>query len=295
MLLGPERRAHHVGAGGHRVGVIVDALVDHEVLRQALAVDALPFEARAGDRLQRLPAGHVDDVDRRLEELGDADRAVGGFAFDLRRARLRVALRPGDACLEQLLLHHPDEIAVLAMDGAERAEVPRPREAVHHLLRVEHDLALVGHEVLEAVDPVIAGQRPHVLVNPVVPIGDRDVEGVVGRRLRRALLPHPIGVHRPLIRRRDDEVDDHRGPAREAGGGAGVEVVAGHGIHKGQLHVGVRVDPPRHHQRLPGVDDRGAGGHVDRRADLLDLAVLAQDIGRIALVRGHDRAAPDQR
>ena len=47
MVLGPERRAHHVGAGGHRVGVVIDALVDHQVLRQALAVDALPFEARA--------------------------------------------------------------------------------------------------------------------------------------------------------------------------------------------------------------------------------------------------------
>ena len=202
---------------------------------------------------------------------------------------------PVTPCLQQLLLHHPDQIAVLAVDGAERAEVPRPREAVHHLLRVEHDLALVGHEVLEAVDPVIAGQRPHVLVNPVVPIGDRDVEGIVRRRLRRALLPHPIGVHRPLIRRRDDEVDDHGGPAREAGGGAGVEVVAGHGIHEGQLHVGVGVDASRHDQRLSRIDDGRAGGHVDCRADLLDLAVRTIDIGRVALVRGHDRAAPDQR
>ena len=237
----------------------------------------------------------MDDVDRRLEQLGDADRAVGRLAFDLRRARLRVALGPGDAGLEQLLLHHPDQVAVLAVDGAERAEIPRPREAVHHLLRVEHDLALVGHEMLEAVDSVIAGQRLHVLVNRVVPVGDRDVEGVVGRRLRRALLPDAVGVHRPLVGCGDDEVDDHGGAAREAGGRAGIEVVAGHGVHEGCFHVGVGVDAARHDQRVSGIDRRRAGGHVETGPDLLNLAVRTVDVGRVALVCGHHRAAPDQR
>ena len=59
-----------------------------------LAEYALPFVARPGDRLERLARGDVHHVDRYLDDLGDADGAIGGLALDFGRARQRVASGP---------------------------------------------------------------------------------------------------------------------------------------------------------------------------------------------------------
>ena len=180
-----------------------------------------------------------------------------------------------------------------AWTGAERAQLLAAREARQQLLVVQHDRALVGHEVLEAVDPVLAREHAHVLLDLLVPIRDRDVERIVRRRLGGALRPVPPGLHGAPFGVGDHEVDDHRGAAGERRRWAGEEVVGGHGPHEGEFHVGVRVDPARHHQRPAGIDDLGTRRRLKALAYRLDRAVFAIDVRALRFVGGDDRATSD--
>ena len=294
VVLGAEGRAHHEAPRRLRVLLVVNRFVYHEVLHQAFAEDPLALEPGPGYRLQRLLARDVDDVDRCVQHLRDADRAVCRLALHLGRARLRMPLGPGDALLQQLLLQMPDQLAVLGMDGAERAQLLAAREARQQLLVIQHDRALVGHEVLEAVDPVLAREHAHVLLDLLVPVGDRDVERIIRRRplaarcvqSRQASMGRPSGsgITKSMI------IVVPPGERRRR---AGEEVVGGHRPHEGQFHVGVRVDPARHHQRAAGVDDLGARRRLQPLAHGLDRAVLTVDIRPPGFVGGDHRATSD--
>src|SRR5688572_8722009 len=100
VLLGPERRAHHVRRRIVPVGMAIDRVIDQQMAGEHLAIDALAFEPRADDRLDRLLAGVVHDVERRTQHLRDTDGAVGRLAFHFRRPRQRVPLGAGDAALQ---------------------------------------------------------------------------------------------------------------------------------------------------------------------------------------------------
>ena len=92
------------------------------MLDQGLAIDALAERPRPPDRLVRLDAGGVDDVERHARLIGEHDRAIGRFAFDVGGTRQRMAFRPGDALGEVVLLQRGDDLAVLGMDERHRAE-----------------------------------------------------------------------------------------------------------------------------------------------------------------------------
>ncbi len=150
VLLVAERRAHHAPRGVRPVGVEILALVEHQMLDQRLAIDALALLARAADRLMRLDAGDMHDIERHARLIGEHDGAVGRLALDIGRARQRMALGAGDALGEIVFLQGGDEFAVLGMDERQRAELGAARERGEHLLVVDHQRALVGHEMLEA-------------------------------------------------------------------------------------------------------------------------------------------------
>ena len=80
-----ERRAHHMTGGIGEVRVAVDAVVDHQVLRQHLAEHALAFEARARDGFERIDARGVHHVERHAEHFGNANGAIGRLALTLGR------------------------------------------------------------------------------------------------------------------------------------------------------------------------------------------------------------------
>jgi hypothetical protein len=101
-ILGAEGRAHDIGRGLGEVGVAVDAVVDQQMARQHLAVDALATSAGAGDGFGALDAADMHDVDRHAQHVGNRDGTVGGLAFHHRRARHRMALGAGDAHLGHL-------------------------------------------------------------------------------------------------------------------------------------------------------------------------------------------------
>ncbi len=294
VLLRPERRAHDIGRGGRPIGMAVDAVIDEEVPGEDLAIDALPLVARPCDRLERFPAAIVDDINRDVEHLGDADGAVRRLALDLGRARQRVAFRPGDAGLQELLLEAEDELAILGMDGADGAELARPGEAVHQHLVIRHDGVLIGHEMLEAVDAALAGQHPHLVMDPLAPPRHGDVEGIIGAGFLGPAAPHVIGREQRLLRARDDEVDDHRRAAGERRRRAALEILARHRAHKGQLHMGMRIDATRHDILPAGIDHPRPGRRREILADRRDHPVGAIDVAAETMLGCDDGAATDQ-
>ncbi len=205
-----------------------------------------------------------------------------------------MALGSGDAALVDLLLQLEDQVAVLRVHRDDRSQCQRRGEAVHQRFVIAHDGVLVRHEMLEAVDAVLAHQAHHVLAHALVPPGDGNMERVVRNGLLRPFAPLPPRVHDPLLRIRDHEVDDHRGAAGETGSSAGIEIVARHGSHERQLHVGVRVDSTRHDELAARIDDLAARGRGKPCADVNDLAIRAQDVGAVGLIRRHDGAALDE-
>ena len=125
------------------------------MLDQRLAEDAHALLPGAADRLMRLLAGDVHDIERRAGHVGDHDGAVGRLALDLGRPRIGMRLRPVVAFGQQLLLQLRDDVAVLGMDQRQRAELGAALERRVHLVVVDHQRALVGHEVLERGDALV--------------------------------------------------------------------------------------------------------------------------------------------
>ncbi len=295
MLLGPERRAHHVRRREIPIGILIDRIIDQQMPGQHLAEHALALVARARDRLQRFLAGIVHDIERHAQHLGDTDGAVGGLALHLRRARQRVAFRPCDAGCDQLLLQVEHQLAIFGMDGTDGAQLARAREAVHQNVVVGHDGAFIRHEMLEAVDAVLLGERCHVAMHAVVPPRHRHMEGIIAGRLLRPAAPFLVGGEQILLRRRNHEIDDHRGPTGHRRRRTTEEILRRHGAHEGQFHMRVRIDPARHHQLPAGIDNARARRCVDFRADLRDHTAIAQHIRPIAVLRRHHRPAANQR
>ncbi len=205
-----------------------------------------------------------------------------------------MTFRPGDALRDQLLLQAEHQLAIFRVHRRQRAQFHAAAEARHQRLVIAHDGVLVGHEVLEAGHAVLLRERAHVAVDRLVPPGDRDMEAVVRRSLLRPAAPGLVGLHQRLLRIRDDEVDDAGGTARQARGGAGVEIIARHRAHEGQLHMRVRIDPARHHQPVAGIDHRRPGRRLQPLADRRDLPVRQQHIRAVAGFRIDHGATADQ-
>jgi hypothetical protein len=289
MLLVAERRRHHAPRGVVPVGVEVFGLIQRQVLDQRLAPDALALLAGAPDRLMRVLAADVHDIQRHPRHVGDHDRAVGGLALHLRRAGIGVALGAGVALLQQLrrqLRHH---IAVLGMDHRQTADIAHPAEAVEQLVVVHHQGALVGHEVLEAGDPGL-GRVLDALPDLLAPPGDGHVVGVIAGRAGGLVRPDLGRIHQVLALPRQDEVDDHRGPATQRRPGAALEIIRRVGAHEGHLQMRMRVDPAGHDIAAGRVKLRPA---LEALPDLGDHPVLHPHIGLVGEVGGDDGAVLD--
>ena len=80
---------------------------------------------------------------------------------------------------EEFLLQVEDQFAVLRVHRRHRAQLQAALEAGHQGIVGGPDGVLVGHEVLEAVHPVLCHQLAHFPGDLVAPPGDGDVEAVV--------------------------------------------------------------------------------------------------------------------
>ena len=161
------------------VRVAVFVLVEQQVLDQRFAKHPLARGAGPRDRVVGVAAGGVDDIERTACHVGDHDRAVGGFAFDGGRPRIGVTLGPRHAGAEIVLLQAPDDVAVLGMHQRHRSERRAAQKRVVELVVIDHQGALVRHEMLERVDAVGFDASFHLVEHLLVPPGDRHVKAVV--------------------------------------------------------------------------------------------------------------------
>ena len=238
----------------------------------------------------RLFARRVHDIERHAGHVGDHDSAVGRLAFDFRRPRIGVALRPVVAFGQQLLLQRGNDIAVFGMHQRQRAQFGAALERREHLVVIDHQRALVGHEVLEGVDPLLAHHLLHLVEHLLAPPGDRHVEGVVTIGARRLVVPHLDGVEQRLAGRRQREIDHHGGAAGDCGAGAALEIIGRIGAHERHFEVGVRIDAARHHVATRRVD-LVVGMHLTADGD--DLVMLDENIGLPSAVGGDDGSVSD--
>jgi hypothetical protein len=81
----------------------------------------------------------------------------------------------GHALCKIFLLQFIDDIAVLGMDHGQRAQFLAARERGEHLVVLDHQRALVGHEMLERVHAHL-DRGLHLVEDLLVPAGDRHVE-----------------------------------------------------------------------------------------------------------------------
>ena len=181
------------------------------------------------------------------------------------------------------------------MDEGGGAELGAALEGAEQDVVVHHQRALVGHEVLEGVDAVGVDDLAHLARDLVRPPGDREMVGIVARRLLGFAPPVVIGLDEGLAGSRNAEIHDHGGAAGERRLGAPLEIVRRHGAHEHELHVRVRIDPARHDVGAARVDDLGAGRCLEVLADGDDPLALHEHVGASAEVGIHNGAAADEK
>jgi hypothetical protein len=172
------------------------------------------------------------------------------------------------------------DLAVLGMDQRHRAQFGAAAEGGEHLAVVDHQGALVGHEIFEGGDAPL-DHLGHVGADLRRPVGDRHVIGIVRTGALAATVPIGQGLHERLAVVRDAEVDRL---------GADVVVVRRGGAHEGHFEVGVGVDPARHHEAAGRVDGPVAG---KVRPHGRDQFPLDQHIRRECPIGRHDGSALD--
>ena len=241
-----EGRAHHIARRRLPVGVLVHAVIQQQMPGQYFAIYRLALTAGVGNFVECFTGRHMHQIQRRANGLGNADRPAGSFAFHLGRARQRVRFRPGHALGHEFALQVVHQFAVFGMHSGDRAQFQATLEAGHQGVVGGHDRVLVGHEVLEAVDAVMADQLGHLFAYLLAPPGDGDMKAVVGCRLFGPAAPLMKSLQQGLLRVGNDKVDNRCSTAGQTGCGATEKVFAGDGAHKWQLHVSVGVNTTRY-------------------------------------------------
>ncbi len=148
--------------------------------------------------------------------------------------------------------------------------------------------------MFKAVDAVLFDQGPHVAMNRIVPPCNGHMKTVIRYGFLGPFTPLLIRLHEILLGRRYHKINDHRGAAHQSGGRTGEKIFTGHGSHKGQLHVGVGIDAPRHYILPPGIYFPAAAGFVDIFGNGRDFTVGAQYIRGHGLVGGDNSSPFDQ-
>ncbi|MNE01566.1 hypothetical protein D3C80_940100 [compost metagenome] len=194
------------------------------------------------------------------------------------------------AFIHQFLLHGGNDIAVFGMDERQRAKLGAARERGEHLVIVDHQRALVGHEMLEGVDAFFLNHRLHFVEDLLAPPGDCHMEGIVAMRAGRLVVPTLQGIQHGLAGIGKTEIDHHGRAAGKGCAGAAIEIVGGIGTHEGHFEVNMRIDTARHDITAGGVE-RFVARKV--RADLDDLSAVYLQIRLVGQVGGNDGSVLD--
>jgi hypothetical protein len=291
-----QRGRHHV-LGALEAGLLVVVVTEEQVLRAGLGVGRQPQVARLLHLLERVRRREMNDVDRHAGHLGERDGAASGLPFRPRRPREGVVLRRRLPPAQRLLHQLVDHAAVLGVHADEAAVLPRPLQRAEDRLVVHHEDARIGHEQLEAGDPLVAHHPIHLAEPGVLELGQDHVEAVVDHCPAIGPLP-PVVQRMPhrLAAVLDGEIDDAGGAAEGSGHGARLEVVGRGGATERHVQVGVNVDAARH-DVLPRGVDRAVGLEPVRRQVLAngpDDSILAVHIGDVVVRRRNHPSVRNQ-
>ena len=294
MRFAPERRGEDV-LRALEARALQFLAREKEILGAGLAVDQLGAVPGLRNRIERLAAGHVDDVEGGAGVFRERDRARGRLALELGRAREVVIFRGALPGLDGLLDQDVDRVAVLGVDADHRAVLGRLAHDVEADAVIDHEHVRVGHEQLEARDPLVAGERLEVGERLRERVEDDHVRADVDAAAGRARMPVLEAGERALAMALVGKVDHAGGAAEGRGRGAGAEGVDRARAAEFPVDVGVHVDRARHDQESARIVDLGARGRRQALAEHPDLAVLDQDVALELARRGHDPATFDQR
>ncbi len=144
--------------------------------------------------------------------------------------------------------------------------------------------------MLEGVDAALLDHAFHLVEHLLAPPCDGHVEGIIAVGAARFVVPHLQRIMQTLPGRRQSEIHNHRGAARQRRPRAAFEIIGGIGAHKRHFQMRMRVDPARH-----DIAARRIQLFVARqvRPDLDDLAAVDQDIRLIGQISGDDGSVFD--
>ena len=291
VLARAQGRSDDVG-GALEVGRVVRRLVEEQVLGTGLAMDRPAGPLSPLDGLDRLPAGDVDDVERRLVDAGQGGDSVRRLALQCRGPRpgvaSRVLRRQGGVALSQML----DRLAVLGVDQDQGIEAGDSRHRGDEIVLGEPDGVLVGHVHFEARH-ASGDAGPELSRCAVAPPGDRHVETEVGGGDLRLAATLVERLDEALAALRMDEIDDRRGATGQARRGSALEVVGGDRPRDRQRHVDVGIDTAGNDRETGGVEDLVAV-RFEGFAQLDDGAVAAADVATPTALVGDDVATAHQ-
>jgi hypothetical protein len=191
---------------------------------------------------------------------------------------------------QRLLHEHVDGDAVLGVHHDDGAVVGGALHGPQDLAVVGVEDARVGHEQLEAGDPLVVDEVVHGLQRVVVDVAEDHVEAVVDGAVAVGLgVPGRQPVLHHLAGALHGEVQDGGGATVSRRHRSRLERVGCERATEGQLHVGVHVDAAGDHVLASGVD--GAVG-----ADARGLARRVHGGDGLAVdehIVGHRPARPD--
>lgn len=230
----------------------------YEILRAGLAKNPQALLLRTTDFLHAFAVGDMHDHDRRIDDLGEADGAVGRFPLGGDWPRQGMRQCPGAALRFQPVGQELDDVVAFGMDHDERIVSLGDAQDLQHLAVGDLQI-VVGHEDLErAVAFLDQGGKllPQDLRGRV---GDDQVDGIVDETAAFSL--GAIGGKRraealPLLL----QAEGHdRGVAADSGrAAAGKEIVGRHDARTGWLRqVDMAVYAAWHDQQAGCVDDLG--------------------------------------
>ena len=235
-------------------------------------------------------ARNVHNIKGNTSRIGNRNRTVRRFTFQLWRAGIRVAFGAGNAHIHVFLLQFCNQIAVFSVDHWQRAQLGAAFERGVHLIVLDHQRALVGHEVFERVNTHFDGIR-HLVKDVFVPTGNRHVVTDIRANLRcRFAMPLVNSVLDRAIGAGQTEVHQHGRTTTSRRPSAGLKRLGRGRAHERHFQMRMRINPAGDHIGSLGINVFVA---LQIFADLLNLAVLNQNIRFPRAIRRDDRAAFD--
>jgi hypothetical protein len=263
-------------------------------LGTGLAVDTQAPGLCRPYRVDRGDLRHVHDQQRNIQQLRQAQGAIGRLGLGDARMAHGMEHGSGIPCRQQLVGQPTNDLVVLRMNHRHGAMLPREREDREQLVVVEPQ-SIIGHVDLERGVAVLDQRRQLLPEHLLAGIEDDEVEGVVDDGLRRRQRVIVVDARAqqatPLLH---SEGDDRRGAAERGSDRAGIEIVRGLDPHaRFLLDVDVAVDAAGQDQAATRIDLLRCCS--ERLPECHDLAAAHADIAVHPVRRRDHRTVSDDK